>query len=544
MGLKMRITFYLAIAIFVTTHIIGCSGGDSTTTTTGFSVNPEIVATEVGCMKQYAAIPTNNYVNYAAAIGAPEHTDSIHSGVQPCATFTGSFNGLNQAAQMTSASKWGSIQFIVNDGPTGSYIMGGGLASETSGQYVAKFNPLTGKQIWITYINAIDALPAGQWNAFGSIGVIADGTIIAAAGTTIVKLNPATGSILKSVQLGVSSTLSSPINANFDGLLVAPNTSGVILLKSQNRPIGCPTQGNMAMSTCQALYGLPPNTTAVALDSSSLQLIDSIELNQMVGTRGVVTKHNNKIYWYLAGLNNLERIIVDSTTSRLTPDATWVPASYLLTGQTAGDAPAVLGNWIIANQNGGGSGFVPITPFAVSQDINLDGSVTSVRSFPWGNSLPTIGPTGGWSASLGSFGVDPENNMVYAQDTYQGVVGFSLNQTTGEMTTAWNRPDWRTTDYFSLIGPVNQRILISQYLNPDILSSTSVLQSALYSSNYTETVEWANASTGATILRPPSSAYTPSTALGSLPNLGYGGLIYMMGNTGSIYFYQAAPSSK
>ena len=539
----MRAIFFLIIAIFTAAQIIGCSEGSSSSTSSRISVDPTIVATEVGCMKQYAADPTNNYVNYAPAIGAPEHTDSIHSGVQPCATFTGSFSGSNQAIQMTSASTWGSIQFIVNDGPTGSYIMGGGLASETTGQYVAKFNPLTGQQIWLTYINAVHPLPAGQWNAFGSIGVIADGTIIAAAGTTIVKLDPLTGSILKSVQLGVSHTLSSPINANFDGLLIAPNAAGVILLKSQNRPIGCPTQGNLAMSSCQALYGLPPNTTAVALDSNSLQLIDSIELNQMVGTRGVVTKHNNKIYWYLAVLSNLERIIVDPITSQLTVDAAWVPTSYLLTGQTAGDAPAVLGNWIIANQNGGGSALVPITPFAVSQDINLDGSVTSVRATPWGTTLPTASPTGGWSASLGSFGVDPENNMVYAQDTYQGVVGLSLNQTTGAMATVWNRSDWRTTDYFSLIGPVNQRILISQYLNPDILSSTSVLQSALYSSNYTETVEWANASTGATILRPPSSAYTPSTALGSLPNLGYGGLIYMMGNTGSIYFYQAAALS-
>ncbi|MCX7245940.1 MAG: hypothetical protein NT054_09790 [Burkholderiales bacterium] len=494
-------------------------------------------------MKQYAADPTNNYVNYAPAIGAPEHTDSIHSGVQPCATFTGSFSGSNQADQMTSASTWGSIQFIVNDGPTGSYIMGGGLASETTGQYVAKFNPLTGQQIWLTYINAVNPLPAGQWNAFGSMGVIADGTIIAAAGTTIVKLDPLTGSILKSVQLGVSPTLSSPINANFDGLLIAPNAAGVILLKSQNRPIGCPTQGNLAMTSCQALYGLPPNTTAVALDSNSLQLIDSIVLNQMVGTRGVVTKHNNRIYWYLAGLSNLERIIVNPLTSQLTVDKAWVPPSYLLPGQTAGDAPAVLGNWIIANQNGGGSALVPITPFAVSQDINLDGSVTSVRATPWGTTLPTASPTGGWSASLGSFGVDPENNMVYAQDTYEGVVGLSLNQTTGVMTTVWNRPDWRTTDYFSLVGPANQRILISQYLNPNISSSTSVLQAALYSGNYTETVEWANASTGATILRPPPSAYTPSTALGSLPNLGYGGLIYMMGNTGSIYFYKPSALS-
>ena len=287
----------LAAFIFSAIQLSSCGdeGGINSAITPKISVDQKIVAQEVECMKQYAAVSTNNYVNYAAAIGAPEHTDSIHSGVQPCATFTGSFSGSNQAAQLKSASAWSSIQFIVNDGPTGSYLLGGGLASDTVGQFVAKFNPSTGQQIWLTYINAANPLPAGQWNAYGSIGVIADGTIIAVAGTTIVKLDPSTGSILKSVQLGVSSTLSSPINANFDGFLIAPNASGVILLKSQNRPIGCTTQGNTAMTTCQAAYGLPPNSTAVALDSRTLKLIDSIELNQMVATRGVVTEHNNHI---------------------------------------------------------------------------------------------------------------------------------------------------------------------------------------------------------------------------------------------------------
>ena len=526
----------LALFIFCVVQLASCSDGGGTTSavTPRISVDPKIVAIEVECMKQYAAVSTNNYVNYAAAIGAPEHTDSIHSGVQPCATFTGSFNGSNQAAQSKSESTWSSIQFIVNDGPTGSYLLGGGLASDTAGQFVSKFNPLTGQQIWLTYINAVNPLPADQWNAFGSIGVIADGTIIAVAGTTIVKLDPSTGSILKSVQLGVSSTLSSPINANFDGFLIAPNASGVILLKSQNRPIGCTTQGNAAMTSCQAAYGLPPNSTAVALDSRTLKLIDSIELNQMVATRGVVTEHNNRTYWYLAGLNNLQRIIVDSLTGQLKVDADWLPEPYLLPGQTAGDAVAVLGNWVIANQNSLGSKVTPITPLAVSQDINLNGSVTSVRATPWGNTLAS----GGYSGSLASFGTDSQNNMIYAQDTYHGVLGMSLNQTTGVMTTVWNRSDWRTTDYFSLVGPANQRVLISQYLNPDITSSAGALQTALNSGKYTETVEWANASTGATILRPESSAYTESTALGSLPNLGYGGLIYMMGNSGTVYFYK------
>jgi hypothetical protein len=263
-------------------------------------------------------------------------------------------------------------------------------------------------------------------------------------------------------------------------------------------------------------------------------LIDSIELNQMVATRGVVTEHNSRTYWYLAGLSNVQRIIVDSLTGQLKVDADWLPEPYLLPGQTAGDAVAVLGSWVIANQNSLGSKVTPITPLAISQDINLNGSVTSVRATPWGTTLAS----GGYSGSLASFGTDSQNNMIYAQDTYHGVLGMSLNQTTGVMTTVWNRSDWRTTDYFSLVGPANQRVLISQYLNPDITSSAGALQTALNSGKYTETVEWANASTGATILRPESSAYTESTALGSLPNLGYGGLIYMMGNSGTVYFYK------
>lgn len=43
---------------------------------------------EIACISAYAKNPDNNYVNYFPAIGSPEHTDSIHSGVQPCATVT------------------------------------------------------------------------------------------------------------------------------------------------------------------------------------------------------------------------------------------------------------------------------------------------------------------------------------------------------------------------------------------------------------------------------------------------------------------------
>src|SRR6266536_1891485 len=61
-----------------------------------------VIPKEVSCMKTYAANPANNYSNYLPAIGAPEHTDAIHSGTQPCATFTGSLAGDNQVFQYQS----------------------------------------------------------------------------------------------------------------------------------------------------------------------------------------------------------------------------------------------------------------------------------------------------------------------------------------------------------------------------------------------------------------------------------------------------------
>ncbi|MBB6419272.1 hypothetical protein [Streptomyces sp. AK010] len=36
---------------------------------------------EVDCMKSYAADPVNIMVNHPPVIGAPEHPDSVHSGV-------------------------------------------------------------------------------------------------------------------------------------------------------------------------------------------------------------------------------------------------------------------------------------------------------------------------------------------------------------------------------------------------------------------------------------------------------------------------------
>lgn len=529
----MRGLHYLMIAVAaVIVGIVGLSNvavaqSDGGAVDVGPLVGDQSVfADEAACQMQLTQDPANNLANYWPAIGTPEHVNSTHSGVYPCATFTGSFtvtgtySDTNQVFYHVSEDNFGDVQFIVFDGPNAGYLMGGGLGVPGSmGQFVSKFNPSTGKETWRTYLQ--NANVNGQWIAFGSIGIIADGTIIAAAGPYVWKLDRHTGNILAYNELPV---LGSPaIDANYDGFHVAPDENGTILMKTQNRPVGCSTQGNMAMGSCQQDFGPQPPTTVIAADPKTLETLDAIELSQQVTARPIVTEYNGVIYIYMAGASTLQRVIWDPDSQTLSTDESWVP-EYLLEGQSSGSAPNVLGDWIVSNTNVNPSQ-VPMSVVAVNQND----ATQLTRINPWGDTLPD----GVMSFTLGSFGVDPANNMIFAQDFYAGgVYGVSLDQETGAMEVVWGRPDWRTSDYFSLIGPADQRVLISQSIGDDFTYENS------FEYTYSENVIWVNAMTGETIAAGP---FTPSTALGSLPNVGYGGRLYMMGNAGDVFMYQIAP---
>jgi hypothetical protein len=124
---------------------------------------------------------------------------------------------------------------------------GGGLANSAAGEFVAKFDASTGKQIWQTYLNV--PFNPNQWIAFGSIGIRKNGYIYATYGPCFYKLDTNTRKILASDQmtvLGMPAT-----DANFDGFRMATDP-GVILMKTQTRSIGYPLQGNQAISQCPA----------------------------------------------------------------------------------------------------------------------------------------------------------------------------------------------------------------------------------------------------------------------------------------------------
>ena len=507
-----RMKASVLVVVVISATVVGCSGSSDG--------QPQ---GEVACMEQLVRDPANQLVHYPPAIGAGEHTDSIRSGSFPCATFTGDRNGPNQVVQSESETNYGNIQFISLGGPDRAFLQGGGLGGP--GIFISRFDPSTGKEIWRTYLNNFDS--NGQWHIAGSLMVLEDGSVGAAQGPDIWRVDPESGAILAYQQqpiLGMPAT-----DANFDGFHVAPDERGTILFKTQTRSAGCPIQFTQAIAGCQDQYGPPPDTTVIAADPKTLQNLAAIKLDQAIVARPIVTKHNGRIYMYMAGTKNLVRVIWDPIRNTLTQDTSWAP-QYLLPGQGAGDAPGILGDWVISNTNGA-AGSVPMSVVAVHQDD----PTRLVRINPWGTTLPPGVPA---SESPASFGIDPLNNMIFAQDWFVGgVYAIQLDQATGDMQVVWNRPDIRTNDFFESIGPAHQRVLVSQFQNPNWTPAD--VAGGQY--NYTEGVIWLDQATGKTLAQ--SSYDNPSTAPGVPQNPGYGGRIYTMGNQGTIFIYQVAPCS-
>ena len=97
---------------------------------------------ETRCVESWAKDSANNYVGYWPAIGAPEHTDNVRSGLMPCASFTGDFNGANEVFQYKSETTYpGGIGLVVFDGPNAGYLWAGGVVPG-AGQYVSRFDPV------------------------------------------------------------------------------------------------------------------------------------------------------------------------------------------------------------------------------------------------------------------------------------------------------------------------------------------------------------------------------------------------------------------
>lgn len=141
----------------------------------------------------------------------------------------------------------------------------------------------------------------------------------------------------------------------------------------------------------------------------------------MVPARNSVSHFQGKDYVYLAGSSSMYRYIWNGST--LTQDPKWGPVPYLLPGQSAGTASAIMGNWVVTFTNTNPSN-QSMSVVAISQ--------TDSKKLVRINPMPLQSGQQSEIPSMGS--VDLPNNRIYALDY------LALNQATGNMSVAWADP--------------------------------------------------------------------------------------------------------
>ena len=93
---------------------------------------------------------------YLSAMNAAEMTDAQRSGVYTCADFLGSRTEDNVVYTYKAEGSYPQVQYVNNDGPNGMFVVGGTSPPSTGlmtpGPYVARINPISGEQVWRTYL--------------------------------------------------------------------------------------------------------------------------------------------------------------------------------------------------------------------------------------------------------------------------------------------------------------------------------------------------------------------------------------------------------
>lgn len=201
-----------------------------------------------------------------------------------------------------------------------------------------------------------------------------------------------------------------------------------------------------------------------------------------------------------------------------------------LPGHTLAPAPAIMGDWVIGLTNGGAPTNVSLSVVSISHaDPN---QIVRINPIPLEHGQKSFIPF--------MLSVDLLNNRIYAMDYLPGkvvAVGFTQD---GNMSVAWGGPvDQRTISFLTLIGPPDQRVLVSTNINPNATHQQleQGAQGADYT--YTEQIVRRDVATGSILVE---SDFFLAMSPGILVTPGYGGLIYEMLYNGHIMALQVAPA--
>jgi hypothetical protein len=470
--------------------------------------NLSLYAREVACSK------AQNTTGYYSSLNGAEVADALRSELYPCAHFTGSFTDPSQNVVYAwrSQDDYQGANFVNNRNPGELYLTGGDSPNLTGsvapGPYVAKVDATSGAQIWRTYLD--NANTNNDWIATENLNILSNGNILFAFARQVVLLDGDTGLILKHNNLPPGPAGN---DASFKHVTIAPD--GTAIIKDQTRPAGCSYQGSFAIFMCK---GTQPNSTIHAVDPNTTQILDSIAIPDAATTPHIITMYDGKIAIYLSGNKAMYRYFWNPETKKLSQDTSWVVSNYLKPGQTVGDAPGILGNFVVVQTNGLPSN-VSSTVVSISQsDPKNIHSVT-----PFGPVKP-----GQQSFAPPKAAVDAENNFVISADQgVNGLAGIRVDPNTGNLTVAWTVEDG-TYAFQTIMGPKDQRVLVVSKINPN--ATTEEINAGTYS----EQVIWRNMLTGDPLAQ---SQFTDSMTVGALITPGYGGRVYYITNNDFIVYY-------
>ena len=478
-----------------------------------------LYAKELACQQ---AISTPGY--YPSLNGA-EISDAHRSGIFPCASFLGSYTGNNNVFAWRSIDDYPGISYINNRKPGELYIVGGEFQTaedpNMAGPFIAKADASTGKKIWSTYLDNLNA--SGRWIANANLNILDNGNIAFAWSNQIILLDADTGEILKHNFLPHGDA---PVeNVNFKHLTIAPDRT--LILKDQTRPENCDLQGTMAIIKCGMEGKKQPNSVLVAVNPDTLEVLDMLQLPEPASSPHIVTTFEDKIAIYIGMNESARRYFWNPNSKKLSADDSWV-IYPMQKGQTTATAPSIVGDWIAFQLNGAGSDTVASSIVVASQkDVTKKQIV-----FPFGELKK-----GEWSFAPPKSGADPENSMIYSADMGVGkVAGIKIDQATGELKTQWI-VDNATTTFQPVIGPADKRVLLLTRMKKNV--EKEPFKAALFTANYKEQLTWRNASTGEIIAE---SDYFEPLSINALTPPGFGGRVYFPTAVGKgFYVLQAMP---
>ena len=327
---------------------------------------------------------------------------------------------------------------IVTRQPGELFALGGsfGHVSADNAPYVVALEATTLTSRWRTRLPGLDA---GEWDYPGVMGVHANGDLYAIYGPNLARLDAATGAVKAHTELPVNQARG---DVAYNGFAVL--SDGRLVAKSIHRKPGCTEADFMAFLNCET-DGMAASTL-VLVNADTLAIEQTAITPEHVRFRVTTTRFKDREYVYLPGEERIYRYVYSGGTLAL--DASWQP-SYRATGQTAGTAVAVLGDFVVIQTNGIPAA-VPMSIVAVSQHD----AGRAFRFTPFQNETPR----GSFIPSLPA--VDADNRRIYTFDGYAGrLAALDLDAERG-LSLAWSVPQ-RSFAFSALIGPPQARVFVS-----------------------------------------------------------------------------------